>query len=75
MKTFKVGIVNYAEMKSRTLAIARGDLKPIAGEPKVWFTSPEGVAIALSTPNHSLLAAIARPRPDALRAEADNDPR
>ena len=35
MKTLKVGIASYEQMKARTLAIARGDLKPKAGDPKV----------------------------------------
>jgi hypothetical protein len=37
----KIGIASYEEMKARTLAIARGELKPAAGDPKVWFTPTE----------------------------------
>ena len=70
MKTLKVGIATYAEMKARTLAIAKGDLKPEAGEPKVWFTSPESFAKVLSNHNRSLLAVIAQTRPDSLSALA-----
>ena len=39
MTTLKVGIANYEEMKARTMRIARGEEKPAAGDPKVWFTS------------------------------------
>jgi predicted transcriptional regulator len=34
-KTLKVGIASYEEMKARTRAIARGDVKPRPGDPKV----------------------------------------
>ena len=40
MKTLKVGIASVQDMKKRTMAIARGDLKPSRADPKVWFTSP-----------------------------------
>ena len=35
MKTLKIGITNYGRMRMRTLEIARGDLKPSKGDPKV----------------------------------------
>jgi predicted transcriptional regulator len=66
MKTLKVGIASYEEMKARTLAIARGELRPKAGDPKVWFTSPESFAKLLSNRNRALLAQIADTRPSSL---------
>jgi predicted transcriptional regulator len=66
MKTLKVGIASYEEMKARTLAIARGELRPKAGDPKVWFTSPESFAKLLSNRNRALLAQIADTRPASL---------
>lgn len=66
MKTLKVGIASYEDMKSRTLAIARGDLQPKPGDPKVWFTSPESFARVLSNRNRALLAQIADTRPASL---------
>ena len=48
MRTLRVGIASYEQMKARTLAIARGKYKPAAGEPKVWFTSAESFARVLS---------------------------
>ena len=39
MTTLKVGIADYEEMKARTMRIARGEEKPVADDPKVWFTS------------------------------------
>jgi hypothetical protein len=43
MKTLKVGIASDADMKARTMAIAKGELRPKPGDPTVWFTSPESL--------------------------------
>jgi len=59
MKTLKIGIASYKDMKARTMAIARGKLKPKPGDPKVWFTSTESFAKVLSNKNRALLATIA----------------
>ncbi len=48
MKTLKIGIASYEEMKARTLAIARGEIKPSRDEPTIWFTSIESLAQVLS---------------------------
>ncbi len=48
MKTLEIGIAGYDQMKSRSLAIARGEHTPAKGEPKVWFTSIESFAKLLS---------------------------
>jgi predicted transcriptional regulator len=71
MKTLKVGIASYDEMKARTLAIAKGKLKPKASDPKVWFTSPESFAKVLSNRNRALLGVIADTRPTSLHALAE----
>lgn len=64
--TLKVGIDSYGRMKARTLAIARGDYKPSADDPSVWFTSVESFAKVLSERNRELLALIARKNPASL---------
>jgi predicted transcriptional regulator len=66
MKTLKVGIASYADMKARTMAIAKGELRPQPSDPKVWFTSPESFAKLLSNRNRALLAQIADTRPSSL---------
>ena len=71
MKTLRVGIASYAEMKARTLAIARGKHKPRPEEPKVWFTSAESFARVLSDRNRALLATIAESAPKSLAELAD----
>lgn len=66
MKTLKVGIASYDEMKARTLAIARGDRRVWPGEPKVWFTSTESFAKILSAGNRELSRVIAERAPGSL---------
>jgi len=67
MKTLKIGIASYESMKARSMAIARGTLKPKPDEPKVWFTSTESFAKVLSNKNRALLAMIAATHPSSLQ--------
>ena len=60
MKTLKIGIAGYDQMKARTLAIASGEHPRARGEPRVWFTSIESFAKLLSEHNRRLLELIAR---------------
>lgn len=64
MKTLRIGIADYGQMKERTLAIARGDYRPARGEPTVWFTSLETMAKVLSEKNHGRLARKAQAPPN-----------
>ncbi len=66
MKTLKVGIASYEDMKARTMAIAKGELRPGRDEPKVWFSSAESFAKILSNKNRALLSTIAIARPGSL---------
>ena len=66
MKTLRVGIASYEDMKARTMAIARGELRPKPSDPRVWFTSPESFAKLLSNRNRALLAQIADTHPTSL---------
>lgn len=66
MRTLKVGIASYEEMKARTLAIARGKYKPGPNEPKIWFPSPDSFAKVLSTNNRALLEIIVAAAPSSL---------
>ena len=68
MTTLKIGIASAADYKARTMAIARGELKPSAQSPKVWFTSIESVAKILSDRNRELLTVIAEEKPESLQA-------
>jgi len=59
LKTLKVGIASYEEMKARTMAIARRERRRRRGEPRIWFRSVESFAKVLSERNRALLALIA----------------
>ena len=71
MKTLRVGIASYEQMKARTLEIARGKYKPAADEPKVWFRSAESFARVLSDRNRALLGIIAESAPESLARLAE----
>jgi len=53
-------------MKARTMAVARGERRIAADEPKVWFTSTESFAKLLSAGNRELLRVIAEQKPRSL---------
>src|SRR6202171_6772176 len=66
MTTLKVGIASYEEMKGRTMAVARGEHRIAADQPKCWFTSTESFAKVLSAGNRELLRVIAKEAPSSL---------
>jgi predicted transcriptional regulator len=66
MKALRVGIASYEEMKARTIAIARGTVKPKPGDPRVWFPSTESLVRILSDRNRALLSTIRAARPQSL---------
>ena len=66
MKTLRIGIAPLSEMRARTLAVARGELKLGRDEPKLWFTSIESLARVLSDKNRLLLDLIIARQPNSL---------
>lgn len=58
MKAIKIGILPQDKTRQRVVAIARGDYKPKAGEPKVWFASMKSLAKVLSDDNRALLDGV-----------------
>ena len=75
MKTLRVGIASYGEMKARSLAIARGEHRPGPGEPKVWFPSLESFAKVLSDSNRALLRMITEDTPGSIAELAERSGR
>lgn len=71
MKKIIIGIMPQEQIRSRVLAIARGDYKPKRNEPKVWFPSMKSLAEVLSDSNRSLLKMIADIQPESLAELAD----
>jgi len=55
-----IGILSKADYIKRTIAIAKGEYKPEADEPKVWFESIKSLAQVLSNENQELLKTIAQ---------------
>ena len=71
MKTIVVGILPQERIRERLLAIARGDYKPKANEPKVWFTSMRSLAEVLSDENRALLQVIRDSKPKSITTLAN----
>ncbi len=71
LKTLKIGIASFEQIKEKTLAIARGDYKPGKNEPRVWFTSIESLAQVLSTKNKLLLEIIDETKPSSVSQLAE----
>lgn len=70
MKAIKIGIMPQEQIRARVLAIARGDFKPRAGEPKIWFTSMKSLAEVLSDDNRALLKVIRDIKPESVSSLA-----
>ena len=63
MRTLKVGIASYEEMKARTLAVARGERRVARNEPKVWFASTSCLPKSCRPATASCCASSPRRRP------------
>ena len=71
MKAIKIGIMPQEKIRARALAIARGEIKPRPGEPKIWFTSMKSLAEVLSDDNRALLHIIRDMKPESVTSLAD----
>lgn len=71
MKALVIGIMPQEKIRARMLAIARGEYKPRAGEPKIWFTSMKSLAEVLSDENRALLQVITDTKPESISALAE----
>lgn len=67
-KVMRVGVMPREEFKARTIAIARGELKPKRTDPKVWFDSAHTMSQVLNNENRRLLAVIDHERPQSVKA-------
>jgi len=70
-KVIAIGIMPQEKIRARVLAIAKGEYKPKAGEPKIWFTSMRSLAEVLSDENRALLRVIQEAKPTSLAALAE----
>ena len=66
-RVVKVGIMSLEDFKKRTIAIAKGELKPKRNDPKIWFRSIKSLANLLSEENQGLLKLISETRPKSIK--------
>lgn len=66
-----IGIISPENMRNRMLSIAKGELKPESGEPKVWFVSMNAVAQVLSNENILLLRLMHERKPKTVTELAE----
>ena len=71
MKVIKIGIASQEKIRERVLAIAKGEIKPKASDPKIWFTSMRSLSQVLSDENRALLQVIRTARPASISELAD----
>jgi len=70
-KIIIIGIASQDAIRTRARAIARGEHRPKAGEPQVWFTSMRSLAEVLSDDNRALLRVIREQKPESLHKLAE----
>lgn len=70
-KKITIGIMPQDKIRERMLAIARGEYKPKASDPKIWFTSMKSLAEVLSDENRALLRVIEEAQPDSISVLAE----
>lgn len=66
-----IGIMPQDKIRERMLAIAKGEYKPKANEPKIWFTSMKSLAEVLSDENRALLRVIQEAKPESISGLAE----
>ena len=70
MKKITIGIASQDAIRARARSIARGEHRPKAGEPKIWFTSMRSLAEGLYDDNRALLKLIREEKPESLNCLA-----
>jgi predicted transcriptional regulator len=71
MNAIVIGILPQEKIRERVLSIARGEYKPKASEPKIWFTSMRSLAELRSDENRVLLHVIKGTRPESITSLAE----
>ena len=66
-RVLHIGIMAYQDYWMRSLAIARGEYRPLPDEPKIWFESVRSMAQILSNENQLLLKTILEQKPGSLK--------
>ncbi len=66
MKIIKIGIAPQEKIRARILAISKGEIKPKASDPTIWFTSMHSLSQVLSDENRTLLEIIRTAKPSSI---------
>ncbi len=66
VKVMKIGIISRDNYVKRTIAVAKGQYKPLDDEPKIWFESLKSMSQILSNENQDLLKLIIDYNPRSL---------
>ncbi|HDL7645891.1 TPA: MarR family transcriptional regulator [Yersinia enterocolitica] len=66
-----IGVIPENILRKRILAIATGQYKPQAGEPKVWFSSLNALGQVLSNENIALLRLMDAKKPQTITELAE----
>jgi predicted transcriptional regulator len=70
MKPLNIGILPQEEIRKRIPAVAMGEQKPKATEPRIWFTSMRSLTEVLSDENRALLKVIRDAQPHSISSLA-----
>jgi predicted transcriptional regulator len=70
-KKITIGVMPHDKIRERMLAIARGEYKPKASDPKIWFASMKSLAEVLSDDNRALLKVIRESQPGSISVLAE----
>lgn len=65
-RVLHIGVAPREWIKRRTIAIAKGEIKPSPSEPRIWFTSMDSLAKVFSEKNMLLIEIIRNSQPKSL---------
>lgn len=66
-----IGVMPEKHIRNRMLAIVKGEHKPEAGEPKIWFTSINALGQVLNNENIALLRQLDEQKPETITELAE----
>lgn len=66
MKTIKIGVISPSIQRERTIQIAKGNIKWLDSDPKIWFSSVKSCLEILCQKNIELIQLIAKNKPNSI---------
>lgn len=71
MNVVRIGIAPKQMIRERVLAIAKGEIKPEATDPNIWFTSMRSLAQVLSDEKNALFDVVRAAGPDSFGSRSE----